>query len=329
MSNDEQAGYGLRATGFAPKAHVLSNGRYVVAITDRGTGYSAYEGLALTRWAPDRTRDADGLLVYVRDLDDGTWWTTGGTAAGRPAESAGGSAGSGYAAHGRTTAGIATEVEICVSPDDDAELRRVTLSNETDRARRLELSTYAELVLNTPAADASHPAFSKLFVQTGRLPGGEGLLAWRRLRSPDDQPLWVFHRLLAGDGSGGVECETDRARFLGRGRSTADPRAMDAGARLSGTVGNVLDPVFSLRRVVELGPRARAEAMLVLGAARTREAAEALAERYADPGVAAAELERAKSGRGGNGPSGVEPLRVSLAYVGLTGALLYGDPRLA
>ncbi len=273
------------STAPAAEARILSNGRYTTLLTAAGGGYSAFEGFALTRWAPDRTRDADGFFLYVRDAEEGASWSAGLQPAGRRADAYEARLEDGRAEIVREDDGIETRTEVCVAPGDDVELRRYTLTNQSGRPRRLEVTTYAEVVLNTAVGEAGHPAFSRLFVQTGWWPEREALVAWRRPRSPDDPPLWLVHRLLGGEG-GAPERETDRSRFLGRGRTRAAPRALDAGAQLSGTVGNVLDPVFALRRTVTLEPGATAVLVAVLGAGRTREAVEALADRYASPEAA-------------------------------------------
>ena len=284
MSGSEHTGMEGR-----PGLRLLSNGRYGVLVSAAGGGYSAFDGFALTRWQPDPTRDADGVFLYLRDPGDGAVWSAGYQPTRRaPAR---------YEVHGsasrveivREDDGVETRTEIVVAAGDDVELRRVTLTNRSARARRLELTSYAEVVLNTPAGDAGHPAFSKLFVQTAYLPEHDALLAWRRLRSPGDRPLFLIHRLdVVGADAGAAEYETDRMRFLGRGRTPADPAALDADASLSGATGNVLDPVFALRRSVELAPGGAVSAVLLLAAAPTREAAEALAARYRDPAAVAA-----------------------------------------
>ena len=155
----------------------------------------------------------------------------------------------------------------------------VTLVNRGGRARELDLTSYAEVCLNRRRADQGHPAFAKLFLETEFLTGPGALLARRRPRAADEKPVWAMHLATAeGPADGAVEYETDRARFLGRGRTPANPAALDPGARLSGTTGPVLDPVFSLRRRVRLEPGDRARIAFVTGAAATREAAIALAE---------------------------------------------------
>src|SRR5205823_2639262 len=135
--------------------------------------------------------------------------------------------------------------------DADVEIRTVSLHNTSDQQRQIELTTYAEVVLNDPAAHAAHPAFAKLFVETEHVAAAQALLAHRRPRSTGEHHPWMAHVL---DGTGALQCETDRARFVGRGRSRADPLALAADAPLSGTAGSVLDPIFSLRRGVALAP---------------------------------------------------------------------------
>ncbi|CAA9370459.1 MAG: GH94, partial [uncultured Gemmatimonadetes bacterium] len=261
-------------------AHLLSNGRYAVLVTPAGSGYSALDGYALTRWTADPTRDADGFFLYIRDLGTGAVWSAGYQPTRHAPAHYEVRAEDGCVEIVRVDDNVEARTRIFVAAQHDIEIRRVTLTNQGAGTRRLELTSYAEVVLNTPAADAGHPAFSKLFVQTAYLPEHQALLAWRRLRSPDDRPLWLLHRLdVQGAGESELEYETDRVRFIGRGRTLAAPQALDPGARLAGTTGNVLDSVLSLRRVVELAPGASAQVTMALGAGETRGAVEALSTR--------------------------------------------------
>ena len=274
-----------RTDATEPTAAVLARGAYAVLLTAAGGGCSTFHGHALTRWTADRTRDADGFFVYLRDRDTGEGWSAGHQPIGRAADRYEARLKNGRAEIAREDGVVETRLEVRLAAEGDAELRRITLTNRGERTRRIEVTTYAELVLNTPAGDAAHPAFSKLFVQTGWMAERQALIAWRRLRSPDDEPLWLTHRLLADDG-GAPELETDRARFVGRGRTLARPAALVCDGPLSGATGNVLDPVFSLRRTVTLAPGESARLVAVLGAGRARADVEAVADRYAHPGAA-------------------------------------------
>jgi N,N'-diacetylchitobiose phosphorylase len=245
-------------------AYLLSNGRFTVLLGPAGGGCSLFNGLALTRWTPDPTCDDDGTLVFIRDLDSGYYWT----AASHPALGCTVSTDAGSVHYSRSVNGIETDLEIVVAAEVDAELRRVTLRNTTSRQRHLDITTCAELALNTLVGDAAHPAFSRLFVQTEYLEQYAALLAQRRLRSPEDQPVFAVHALVGGTGP--TEFETDRARFTGRGRRRSTPAALLDRAPLSGTTGSVLDPLFSLRRAVTLQPGEAVTMTAVLGGAASR-----------------------------------------------------------
>jgi cyclic beta-1,2-glucan synthetase len=244
------------------KAHLLSNDRYGVLVSAKGSGYSALCGFALTRWQPDPAGAQPGLLLYLRDLETGEYWSS------RQSEL------HCAADHVRqiwSVSGIDAQCTTAVLRSVAAETRGIRISNRSGRARRLELTTYAELCLNTLAADAAHPAFSKLFVQTAYDAQSGALLAWRRLQSPEDQPMWVAQRLT---GAGELQYETDRARFIGRTRTLAQPGALESRSRLSGTVGAVLDPVFSMRTELHLAPDETTELELLQCAADSRMAVE-------------------------------------------------------
>ncbi len=191
----------------------------------------------------------------------------------------------------RRRLGIESHLEVTVSPEDDAEIRRITLVNEGSRARTLELTSAAELSLAPHGADRAHPAFSKLFIQTEARADLQALLAWRRLRSPDESPIWVAQLMLGSpEGESSFEYETDRARCLGRGRTWRDPIMA-----LNQTDGYVLDPVFVIRQRVSLEPRQRAQITLVTVAAGSREELMRLIVKYRDPDVCSRAFELAWS----------------------------------
>jgi N,N'-diacetylchitobiose phosphorylase len=247
------------------RAAVLTNGRFTTLLSSAGGGCVMMNGYALTRWKPDPTLDDDGFVIYIRDLERGTFWRAAGPASRGYAVSTG----PGRLRFQRDGDGISSALEVVVAAAHDAELRRLELRNDGHAVRRIDVTTCAELALNTLAADAGHPAFSKLFVQTEYLPDAGALLAWRRPRSPDETPFYAAHALVAETGL--VEYETDRARFVGRGRSLAAPAAMLCDVPLAGTAGNVLDPLFSLRRSVSLAPGETAVLTSVLCAGATRQ----------------------------------------------------------
>ncbi len=267
-----------------PRTQLLSNGAYSVVVTTAGSGYSACSGIAISRWREDVTRDNWGSFCYLRDLRSGAVWSAGYLPiAGKP-QSYDVALAEDKAEFRRSDAGIVTRTEIIVSPEDNTELRRIRVTNNTNRSRDIELTSYVEVVLASSAADAAHPAFSNLFVETEFIPSESGLLATRRRRSQDEQELWGLHVVIVdGETVGAVQCETDRARFLGRGHTTANPVAVIEGRPLSNTVGAVLDPIFSLRRRVRLAPNETAAVTFATGTAHSRDEALRLADKYHNP----------------------------------------------
>ncbi|HEY3188127.1 MAG TPA: glucoamylase family protein, partial [Solirubrobacteraceae bacterium] len=268
----------------APRTHLLSNGRYAVMLTSAGSGYSRWRDLALTRWREDVTRDVGGTYVFFRDVQSGETWSAGYQPSGREPD--------GYevvfsedrAQIIRHDGGITATLEVIVSPEDDAEIRRVSLTNSGSRTREIDVTSYAEVVLAEQAADAAHPAFSNLFVQTECVPELDLLLATRRPRAPEEKPVWLAHVVVVeGETLGDLQWETDRARFLGRGREIRRPAAVSDGLPLTNTVGSVLDPIVSLRRRVRIEPGTTVRVAFSTMVAPTRAAAVDLADKYRDP----------------------------------------------
>jgi cellobiose phosphorylase len=270
-----------------PEVQLLSNGRYHVLVTAAGGGYSRWNDVAVTRWQEDPTRDHWGSFCYIRDTATGTFWSNTAQPVPKWPEHYEAVFTEGRAEFHRQdrvdNSLIETRTEIVVSPEDDIELRRIRLINRSGRRRTVEVTSYAEVVLAAPMADALHPAFSKLFVQTDVLRSKRAVLCTRRSRAHGEQSGWLFHLMtVTGVATGEMSFETDRARFIGRGRSLADPRALAERGRLSGTQGSVLDPVAAIRQVIELEPDATATIDLFTGAAAARETAEHLIDRYQD-----------------------------------------------
>ncbi len=270
--------------GPVPRTHLLSNGNYAVMITAAGSGYSRCGDLSVTRWNEDVTRDAYGQYLFLRDTETGEVWSAGYQPRGVEPDSYQVDFSEDRAEIKRRDGAITTTLEVVVSPEDDAEVRRLTVANLGVRTREIEVTSYAEIVLAPAAADAAHPAFSKLFVQTEADPALNALLATRRPRSPDDVPVWAAHVVAVDDNSvGNVQYETDRARFLGRGRSIRTPVSVIDGRPLSNTTGPVLDPIFSLRPRLRLAPGSSAHITFSTLVAASRQAAIDLADKYRDP----------------------------------------------
>ncbi|MDE3160571.1 MAG: glycosyl transferase [Acidobacteriota bacterium] len=265
--------------GSSPEVCLLSNGRYSVMLTASGGGYSALDGTDITRWREDGTRDCWGQYCYVRNLDDGRVWSAGRQPLGRNTDEYESHLRPGRAIIRRRDRDVETCYEVAVVPDANAEVRRVTLTNRGNRPCTLEVTSYAELALNPRGADQAHPAFAKLFLETEYHASPPALICRRRPRAHDQKPVFALH-VIASEVEGEVEYETDRARFLGRGRSTRNPAAMEGGVALSGTVGPVLDPVFSLRQRIRVKPGASTVLAFTTAAPEDRVQTLALAARF-------------------------------------------------
>ena len=264
-----------------PQTHLLSNGRYSVMLTGAGSGYSRWRDMAVTRWREDVTRDDSGSYLFLRDVASGLIWSAGFQPSGVEPEAYQVTFTEDRAEFIRTDGAITTTLEIVVSPEDDAEVRRLSIANGGHRDREIEVTSYLELVLAPPAADAAHQTFSKLFVQTEYVAKRNTLLATRRKRAPEEPDVWAAHHaVLEGTASGDPEVETDRARFLGRGRDIRSPLAVVDGRRLSGTVGTVLDPVFALRYRIKVAAGTTSRIAFWTAVAASREDALDLLDKH-------------------------------------------------
>jgi len=291
----------------SPHSHFLSNGRYTVALTHAGGGSSTWQGLAITRRREDRTSDAGGQFIYLRDPWSGEVWSPSYQPICREPDRYEAVFELEKATYRRRDGDFETQLQVVVSPEDDVEVRRLSITNRGDRPREIEVTSYAEIVLARPEDDLAHPAFAKLFIETAYDAQSAGLLFSRRPRSAEEPHPWAFH-VLAIDGrlGGAIEWETDRARFLGRGRTLTDPAALD-GRALSGTTGAVLDPVASVRERVGLAPGGFVRVTFATGVAQDRASALALVRKYRDGSSAARAFSMAST-----------HVHITLQHLGLT-----------
>ncbi|HEY3587759.1 MAG TPA: carbohydrate-binding protein, partial [Myxococcaceae bacterium] len=257
---------------------------YTIMVTNGGSGYSRFETLAVTRWRADGTSEATGQFCYLKDLGSGRVWSAAHQPVCAPADAYHVMLATDRAVFHRTDGAIETREEITVAPDDGAEVRRITVTNNGVAPCDLELTSYGEPVLASPESDRAHPAFGKLFVETEWHPWCSALMATRRPRTSTERRLWCMHVVAVGDDVlEPVSYESDRSRFIGRGRSTRAPAALDPGAALSGTTGAVIDPIFAIRVKVSLQPGRSTTVAFTTLVAASRERAFELADRYRHP----------------------------------------------
>ncbi|GAC1420463.1 MAG: glucoamylase family protein [Flavisolibacter sp.] len=268
-----------------PEVQLLSNGRYHLMVTNAGGGYSRWKDIAVTRWREDSTCDNWGTFCFIRDLEheNKIFWS----AAYQPSHTEGENYeavfSQGRAEFRRRDYLLETHMEIVVSPEDDVELRRVHITNRSRKKRFIEITSYAEVVLASPASDIAHPAFSNLFVQTEIIAKYNAIICTRRPRSEDEKNPSVFHLMKVYNADiHVVTYETDRSQFIGRCETIHEPAFLNRAEGLSGSEGSVLDPIVSIQYRILINPQETATIDMLIGIAETRDLCNALVEKYQD-----------------------------------------------
>jgi cellobiose phosphorylase len=266
-----------------PAVQLLSNGRYHAMITNAGGGYSRWKDIAVTRWREDCTRDNWGTFCYLRDVASGAFWSTTYQPTLNPSAAYQADFSKVCAVFRCNEQDMDAQTEIAVSPEDDIEVRRIGITNRSGARKAIDLTSYAEVVIALAAADAAHPAFSNLFVQTEIIREQQAILCNRRSGAGNHAALWMFHLFVPDEPVlGDISYETDRMRFIGRGNTLANPQAMRDVAALSGSEGSVLDPIIAIQCRMTLDPEQSATVAFVTGVGETRDACLTLIEKYRD-----------------------------------------------
>ena len=266
-----------------PEAHLLSNGRYHVMVTNSGGGYSRWNDLAVTRWREDTTCDSMGIFCYIRDASTGESMSASFQPVLRDSKVYESVFSQARAEFKRQDDHFRLHTEIAVSPEEDVELRRVSVTNTSRKQRRIEVISYAEVVLAPPNAEATHPVFNGLFVETEILRERQAILCTRRPRSDKEKPVWLMHLATVHNAdTENISYETDRTRFIGRGKTLRNPEAINSGEKLSDSEGSVLDPIVAIKVTITIEPEQTAVVDMLFGIAQTHEDAVILASKYHD-----------------------------------------------
>lgn len=271
---------------------LLSNGAFSTILSSTGAGRSMLGDRALNRWSPDPTLDDGGIFIFLRDMQSGEWWSATHSPCSGPDERSSVVFADHKAEFLKTANAIESRLEVIASADGHADGRRLTLRNRSGSDKTIEITSYGEIVLDNPASDRAHPAFSKMFVQTEIREGGALIVAERRPRDPRGQPAYCAHLVAGPEGAitPGAEAETDRRAFIGRGRSIRNPAALDHGATLTGSQGHTLDPVFAIRRRVRVPAGKSVSLVYWTLMAETAEDRDRMAAHFARPAVFEHEL---------------------------------------
>ena len=327
--NDQEV-VSRKVTGYQsalPRTHLLTNGQYSLMVTSAGSGYSVANNMSVTRWRRDAMNDQHGQFIYLRQPAMGQLWSAGFQPTRAKPSSYEAIFSIDKSEVRRRDREVESHLEITIAPEHLAEIRTLKLTNHSERPLELELTSYAEVVLGSHAADLAHPAFQKLFIETEILKDKGAILARRRPRSSTEPAAYAFHVLAPStSATGELEYESSRERFLGRGRNVNAPHALQSQEPLSGSSGAVLDPIFAIRQRVTIPPHERAQLTFTTGVAASREEALALIEHYRDPRHVTRAFEMAWAFQ----QAELRQLHVSPAkshqYQKWAGPLLYPDP---
>ena len=266
-----------------PTTQLLANEEYAVMLTSSGSGYSRFNQVALSRWREDVTKDNWGSYIYIKDASESSIWSATYQPTCVENDRYEVTFTDDRAKFSREEHGIASELEVFISPEDNAEIRQLRLTNTSDQPRELEVTSFFEVVLAPQLADLAHPAFSNLFVQTEYLQDIKALLATRRPRSANEKSIWMAQVILTDrHATGEIQYETDRARFIGRGNTPRTAAAVFNDKPLAGTVGSVLDPVMSLRTRLVIESGATARVVFTTVAHENRDGVVRLADKFRD-----------------------------------------------
>ncbi len=264
-----------------PKTHILSNGYLTSVIDNAGSGYLLFEKeLMLTRWREDPIINRHGIYIYIRDLDTGESWSAGFQPTSRTSASYEVVFAPDKAEIKRRDYDIFSYLEIVVSPEENVEIRKLTLANIGSRRRRLEVTSYGEVCLSSHKADLAHPAFQKIFIKSEYIEDLETLLFMRRPRSVHEHPLMLFHQVAMKRVWARTSFESSKVDFIGRNRSAHNPISLDRS--LKENQGVVLDPIFSLRVRVDLEEGESESVNFITGVAGSKEEVVRVAQKYRD-----------------------------------------------
>ena len=269
-----------------PEVHILSNGYYLVHVAASGAGQSRWDGLALNRWRDDAVTQDYGIFFYVKDIAAARTWTAAMQPGMGRADESEVLFEPHMAAFRRRDGDVATTMEITVASDNPAEVRRLTFHNRSDTEKRLEITAYFEVALNSQANDEAHPAFQNLFVQTENVPESGVILVKRRPRDPKQNTPHMACRFAGENGPiAPVQYDTSREACLGRGRSAFNPLHMEGGRALGSTEGNITDPAVCMRTSVVIPPMGCTSVSFIVACGWDRQKALASSDALAAPGA--------------------------------------------
>lgn len=252
-----------------PSSNYISNGDYSLMITSDGDGFSTWMDKMLYRWRPDVYADT-GYYIYVRDVQDNQYWSAAYNPTRKKPDHYQVVFSPHQSAFSRRDGEVATEMVVTIGPNYPLEFRKITLRNISNRAKTLEVTSYMEVTMDTLDAEASHPAFNKLFIESEYLDDRRAFIAKRR-DGVEEGPYALSMLHTDAPLARPVEYENNRLKFIGRNNALSNPQAVSQGMPLSGSTAFSGDPVLCIRAAVTLAPGEVAELTFMGGMFHTRE----------------------------------------------------------
>ncbi|MBC2579722.1 GH36-type glycosyl hydrolase domain-containing protein [Clostridium sp. DJ247] len=268
-----------------PECQLISNGAYSLMITNSGGGYAKKDDMMVYRWREDVTTDNTGMFFYIKNLNSNEYWSSTYEPCKYEGEEYEAIFSLDKVEFKRKDGNLRTNTEITVSNEDNAEVRTISITNNSDYTREIEITSYCEVTLAPYNADLVHPTFGNLFIKTEYLEELDCVIANRRPRAKGQKRPWIMQTVaVEGTAIGKTQCETNRANFIGRGRTLSNPLAMDNDAQLKMTVGAVLDPIISMRVRVTIGKGETCRVAYTTAVADSKEEIIDIAKKYKDLG---------------------------------------------
>ena len=308
------------------EVNLLSNGSYTVMTTGFGSGVSKKDSMTVNRWREDPSIQKGGIFIYIKNLNSNEFWSCSYEPCKIKGDSQEVSFSEDMSCYKRTVGNIETSEKIIVSSEDDGEIRRITVKNNSSSIRTIEVTSYMEVTLAPYKTDYLHPAFSNLFIATEYDEESSTILAMRRPRAKGQNKPYVAQSVfIEGKQTGSISYETDREKFVGRDRNLKYPRAMDNDSSLQNSIGTVLDPILSMRVRLEIKPHEESSVSYIIMTANSRKDAVLLSNKYKNADVIRnAFMESRKSAKDFLKEEGIKSETANI-YCSLADNIIYGN----
>ncbi|MDD4035743.1 MAG: glucoamylase family protein, partial [Bacilli bacterium] len=265
-----------------PEVGLLSNGFYSTIINDRGIGFSKYKNLQINRYREIPDEDC-GIFVYIRNLaNNKVWSNTYAPIATKPNKYKVIMA-SDRIKYIREDEGIVTTTEIMVVKDHNAEVRKITFNNKTNKAVELEVTSYGEVIMARNEEDIAHRAFNSMTITSEVEEKTSSLIFSRNSRTKDYTTYFVATRMfLDGEDNYPFEFETSREHFISRNNNVSNPDVILNKKPLSNSFGATLDPIMSIRKTIKIQPKSTESVYLLVGFGKSKEQVMEIVANYND-----------------------------------------------